>query len=408
MADTVEFFLPEYSLEELENDGYLFGFINPDNCTEVNKNKLMNKILSGFYGEYCNSIWERVNNVLEITNASKRNNELASRLFTTFVLEGNPLQNKEKQKMYKIKFRIAKNNRALYDDIEKQLIRINSTGGNVSLSGLVRSITMYYLSQSARIKRDVLLKDKVDIIKEAIESKRSISAESVLNKDKWNVFIPFSISENRAHSVYEVRGCLETTGGFCDSEGNFHCTEEVQYVPIKMTLNYFALSDVLGKVTNYDEIKCCNETWGDNINTMIVMHKNYYEFNDPDKKYDYSKDYIENELYNSFVFKKIDGELIPEKYRERKDIDFFVVNTNNASVFSANVERIFKDDYFTVEPYAGWHPDTESNECINYGYIADTFKDDFDEFIKEVTKENDFDKAWKKYLDLLKKKNIIR
>ena len=59
----------------------------------------MNKILSGFYGEYCNSIWERVNNVLEITNASKRNNELASRLFTTFVLEGNPLQNKEKQKM---------------------------------------------------------------------------------------------------------------------------------------------------------------------------------------------------------------------------------------------------------------------------------------------------------------------
>ena len=145
MADTVEFFLPEYSLEELENDGYLFGFINPDNCTEVNKNKLMNKILSGFYGEYCNSIWERVNNVLEITNASKRNNELASRLFTTFVLAGNPLQNKEKQKMYKIKFRIAKNNRALYDDIEKQLIRINSTGGNVSLSGLVRSITMYYL-----------------------------------------------------------------------------------------------------------------------------------------------------------------------------------------------------------------------------------------------------------------------
>lgn len=160
-------------------DCELFEFFKKD--TTLNKNSFLNELILNYYEEYTNSEIELNNNVKtllsEYTNSTE---ELSIELIN---LIRKTTQGDKNDKSTTISFKPTKSSIDTIEYIENKLIK------NSTISSFYRSLFTSYASLPRNKREQIIFKDSVNVINEAIKKKKKI----YFSTSKSNVFKSASV-----------------------------------------------------------------------------------------------------------------------------------------------------------------------------------------------------------------------
>ncbi len=186
--------LTKSSYDKLLEDIRLFKISKSDKT--INKNKFINLLFKNFYLIYENNIDKTINNINLLVNDDELSKEIALKLQNEISDSKNNYFDKS------LTFILNEENSPIFEYIEGNLLYI-------SASAYFRNMILEYLSYPQYKREEIIYKDRVDKINEAIENKRIIQFKV---NDSKVVFKPYKLGTSKEEVYSYLIGKNMTDG----------------------------------------------------------------------------------------------------------------------------------------------------------------------------------------------------